>query len=90
MKTLVKHQRQRFRSNCGPTCVAMLAHISQKQACVAMFGKVLSRDCRSFWSDIRRALRELRLRHGQCAHFVTKWESVPDIAIVGCMKAYRT
>ena len=42
MKTLVKHQRQRFSSNCGPTCVAMLAHISQKQACFAMFGEVLS------------------------------------------------
>jgi hypothetical protein len=84
--TLLRHQRQQLFSNCGPACVAMLAGTSQKEACRAMFGEVLSRNVYSTWADIRRALTHLGLRHGKRAHFVSKWESVPDFAIVGCSR----
>ena len=80
----LKHQRQKLYSNCGPTCVAMLAKTSQADACRAMFGEVRGRNCYSVWSDIRRALKKLGLKFGSRANFVSKWESVPDTAIVAC------
>ena len=84
--TLLRHQQQELGSNCGPACVAMLAGVSQQQACRAMFGEILTRNAYSFWPDIRRALKHLGLRHGKRAYFVSKWESVPGMAIVGCSR----
>jgi hypothetical protein len=84
--TLLRHQRQELSSNCGPACVAILAGTSQEQACRAMFGDIRSRNAYSFWPDIRRALKQLGVKHGKRANYVSKWESVPDIAIVGCSR----
>lgn len=51
-----------------------------------MFGELRTSDCYSRWSHIRSALKKLGLRFGPRAYFVSKWESIPDIAIVGCSR----
>jgi hypothetical protein len=85
----LKHQRQKFASNCGQTCVAMLARTSQRQACIAMFGEARSRDCYSDWSDLRRALRQFGIRANRRVRSCRKWESITELAIVACSKKNR-
>src|SRR5687768_4116598 len=81
-----KHQRQKLSSNCGPTCVAILARINQDRACRAMFGKAPRRDYSSDWADIRRALKRLDLRFGKRVNHVSTWQKVPAISIVACWR----
>jgi hypothetical protein len=86
--TLLQHQRQRLSSNCGPTCVAILARVSQNRACREVFGEVLSRNCGSEWREIHRGLRGLGLKFGRRACYVSKWQSIPEIAIVACSRRF--
>jgi len=62
----------------------MLARTTQDKACRAMFGELRTRNCYSHWKDIRHALKTLGLKFGKRAHFVSRWDSVPDTAIVAC------
>jgi hypothetical protein len=84
--TLLKHQKQKFASYCGPACIAMLAQTDQKTACRAMFDEVLTRDCYSNWDEIRLALQRLGVKFGKRVRRVTKWQNVPDTAIVACSR----
>lgn len=77
-----RHQRQKLKTNCGPTCLAILARVSQDKACVATFGEVRARNCYSEWPDIRRGLARLNIKFGKKARRVTRMKSITELAIV--------
>jgi hypothetical protein len=79
--TLFKHQTQ-AKDNCGPTCVAILAGITQNQACLAMFFQRREKYCLSWYEDIFRGLEQLKIEHGKKKRLVSKWKDISTTAIV--------
>ena len=83
---LLRHQRQRFPTGCGPACIAMIARTTQLQACKVIFGETRRRSYFTDWADVKRALKLLRVQTGPRAYKVTDWDSIQSLSLVGCSR----
>jgi ABC-type bacteriocin/lantibiotic exporter with double-glycine peptidase domain len=60
--TIFWHQEQ-GENNCGPTCVAIIANTTQRDACCKMFDQIRPPEfCFAWEEDIRRGAKALGLR----------------------------
>jgi ABC-type bacteriocin/lantibiotic exporter with double-glycine peptidase domain len=59
------HQKQ-GENNCGPTCMAIIANTTQRDACFKTFDQVRpAKFCFSWEADIRRGAEALKLKAGK-------------------------
>jgi ABC-type bacteriocin/lantibiotic exporter with double-glycine peptidase domain len=76
------HQRQ-GNLNCGPTCVAIIANATQREACEAMFSQRRPpKYCYSWDADIHRGLWEFNIGFSAQAQNAKSFSRIPTLAIV--------
>lgn len=79
---LLRHQKQKYKDNCGPTCVAILASKTQFLAIRSMFRQNRTKWCLSWYPDICRGLDALGVEYGKPDKPVSRWENIRAISIV--------
>jgi hypothetical protein len=77
---LLKHQKQEYKDNCGPTCVAMVARTTQSHAILKMFCQRRTKFCYSWIPDIIRGLDGLG--NGPRERKATNWKQIRGFSIV--------
>ena|ERR1700731_4242164 len=84
----LRHLKQKYDEGCGPTCVAMVAGVSEEDVIRAVFGKDYDDDGTFWWPDVRMALRKLSVRCAPQATKIRYWHNIKHLSIVGCWEHY--
>jgi ABC-type bacteriocin/lantibiotic exporter with double-glycine peptidase domain len=89
--TTFKHQKQDGEDNCGPTCVAIIANSTQREACFNMFDQYRDRgghhyNCHSWTPDIQRGLKNLKIKFLKKERKVSSFSRIRTLAIVSVSK----
>ncbi|MFT4252555.1 MAG: cysteine peptidase family C39 domain-containing protein [Caulobacter sp.] len=81
----LRHVRQTNRSSgCGPACLAMVANTTESAAIEVLFEASQTRSLHTWWPDLKRGLKALKVRASGRAKRVAVWSRIETPAIVAC------